>query len=126
MNIEQKRLSSYSDRLSKLRERKSELTAQQLKVWFRTIRKVEMYSGFMGIIIITILQIVGGVQKRKTLTERLEELNLLLTSLQREVEQARAQSQPISEELEQEQKTLLTMRAKHRLMLEDKRKQVNW
>lgn len=71
------------------------------------------------------LQIVGGVQQRKSLTEKLDELTMLADVYEQELQTAQSQLRPVADELDENNRNLCQLRAKHEMLLEEKRKTVS-
>lgn len=68
---------------------------------------------------------IGSVQQRKTLTEKLDELIKLADVYEEELQATKMQVQPASEELDENNRKLCQFRAKHEMLLDEKRKTVN-
>lgn len=67
---------------------------------------------------------IGSVQQRKALTEKLDELMKLADVYKEELQATKMQVQPTSEELDENNRKLCQFRAKHEMLLDEKRKTV--
>ncbi|XKL64892.1 hypothetical protein PGB90_004978 [Kerria lacca] len=100
LESDQKKLSIYNEKFNKLSEEKNKLTALQLKI-------------------------AGGVQQRKSLIEKLSELQKLETVLTSELRTAENRLNPVSEELENFIKELHQAKISHKKLLQARKDTIN-